>query len=452
MANMASSRSHSSILLFLLALIPFTTAQITIDSDAQTTASPSVETISLIDASGIPITTASALDNNAWFIPLTGPASSPTGASWGAQVQYDNDLAEMLPIAFGTTTTTSTSTSTTSTSTPTTATLLSAGSPSSETGTLELELPLPTSNTLLLGKDTTLTITSPNTTNTTTLSTLPVGINLGLANHWNGSLVLGGNYDSNRIYNEPHWQTTPETSSNNSTFITTGLQSLSAVTLNLYTTPNTTTTTSSSSSSELYPFGTSTLQSSTTPLPALLNFTSETITVPSLSWCNRNISIIFNPTEEAYPEFDIPIWGDLIPAGERCVVMDTGVVVLGRPFFQAAYLYVAAEGNVYFSSVTREDRPVVTREFDLHVRLSEAVEGTDMGVNGTGYGYGGGNGTGYGGNGTTAGGKGVVSGAAIGVKGRGWGVLTAVGVVVVVVNGFFTRALNPSHSRRTNLR
>ncbi|PWY93072.1 hypothetical protein BO94DRAFT_622263 [Aspergillus sclerotioniger CBS 115572] len=386
---MAAPRSHSSILpilLLALTLTPFTTAQLTLDTtDPQTTASPSVETVSFIDASGIPITTASALDNNAWYIPLTGPAPSPTGASWGAQVQYNDDLAEMLPIAFGTTSTSSS-----------TATILSASGPTTQSGSLELSLPLPTSNTFLLGKDTSLTITT--TESNSTLSTLPVGINLGFANHWNGSLVLGGNYDSNRIYNEPHWQTTPETSSGNSSFITTGIQDISAVTINLFSIPNTTTPTTS------YPFGSSSIESSTSAIPAILNFTSETISVPDSTYCGRNISIIFNPTEEAYPEFDIPVWGDLIPEGSRCEVNSKGKFVLGRPFFQAAYLYVSAEGDVYFSSVTRENVGVSPRGFDLHVRLSQVVEGTDMGVNGTGTG---GNGTSVGGKVSGKSGKGV---------------------------------------------
>ncbi|PWY83624.1 hypothetical protein BO70DRAFT_403939 [Aspergillus heteromorphus CBS 117.55] len=363
-AARASRSNVLTLLLFGLIAPPFASADITIDTNPQTTPAAVVETVSLLDASGIPITTANDPADNAWYVPLTGPASSPTGASWGARIQYSNDaLNEILPIAFG-------SPSSTSSNTPSqTATLSSASSPDEQEQDGTLEIPL-TSSSILLGKDSTVTITtiSDEGTNITSLSTLPVGLNLGLQGKWNGSLVLGGNYDSNRIYDESHWQTLSETSAGNTSFITTGIVSVSAVVLQLYSsTPN------ASASAASYPFDTTDVQSTTKDLPAVLNFTSEVITVPEEKWCGRNISVLFNPTSEEYPEFEIPIWAELIPAGER-------------PFFQAAYF-----------SITTENLDVKTKTFDLHVALSEDATS----LNGTG-----GNGTGTTGSGKTSAGVG----------------------------------------------
>ncbi|OJZ85129.1 hypothetical protein ASPFODRAFT_82234 [Aspergillus luchuensis CBS 106.47] len=387
--NIMASRSFSSqslLIGFLLTLIssPFASAELTLASNFQTTSAP-VETVSLIDASGIPITTANDPADNAWVIPLTGPASAPTGAAWGAQIQYNNDLAGILPVAFGTPTTTSkpTATATGKATSTTTATFVSAGSPGQKTETLDLEIAF--SNTLLISQDTNLNITSTtNKTNSTTIPSLPVGLNLGLRNKWNGSVVLGGNYDSNRIYDEPHWQTTPETSAGNTSFIDTGMLDISAVILQLYTTPNATT----SSEDAEYPFGGTSVQETSKSLPAMLDFNSEVLSVPDESWCARNISIVFNPDSESYPIFDIPVWDELV-SKERCQV-SSGKVVLGRPFFQAAYVYVNSAGDMYFSSITTDDVDVATKPFDLHVQLSEAVNGTESygGENGTATGSG----------------------------------------------------------------
>ncbi|GKZ24379.1 hypothetical protein AbraCBS73388_011190 [Aspergillus brasiliensis] len=413
-----ASRSFSSQSLltgFLLALIssPFTSADLTVASNPQTTSAP-VETVSLIDASGIPITTANDPADNAWVIPLTGPASAPTGAAWGAQIEYNNNLAGILPIAFGTPTTTAkpTATATEKASSSTTATFVSAVSPGEKTGNFNLEIAF--SNTLLLSQDTDLNITSTaNKTNSTTIPSLPVGLNLGLQDKWNGSLVLGGNYDSNRIYDEAHWQTTPETSAGNTSFIDTGMLDISAVILQLYTTPNETT----SSEDAEYPFGGTSVQETSKSLPAMLDFSSEFLSVPDDSWCGRNISIVFNPDSESYPVFDIPVWGELVPK-ERCEVSGDRVV-LGRPFFQAAYVYVNSAGDVYFSSITTDDVAVATKPFDLHVQLSEAVSGTET----------------YGGNGTATG-----SGSnATGTSGAGrlgfegvWGVVMGIGLLILM--------------------
>ncbi|GCB21715.1 hypothetical protein AAWM_04600 [Aspergillus awamori] len=418
--NMASRSFSSQSLLtgFLLTLIssPFASAELTLASNPQTTSAP-VETVSLIDASGIPITTANDPADNAWIIPLTGPASAPTGAAWGAQIQYNNDLAGILPVAFGTPTTTAKPTATATTkaaaASTTTATFVSAGSPGQKSGNFELEIAF--SNTLLLSQDTSLNITSTiNKTNSTTIPSLPVGLNLGLQDKWNGSIVLGGNYDSNRIYDEPHWQTTPETSAGNTSFIDTGMLDISAVILQLYTTPNAT----ASSKDAEYPFGGTSVQETSKTLPAMLDFNSEFLSVPDESWCGRNISIVFNPDSESYPIFDIPVWAELVPK-ERCQV-SSGEVVLGRPFFQAAYVYVNSAGDVYFSSITTEDVDVATKPFDLHVQLSEAVNGTET--------YGGGNGTATG-SGSDA--TGTSGAGRLGVEGV-WGVVVGMGLLLLM--------------------
>ncbi|PYH94363.1 hypothetical protein BO71DRAFT_230774 [Aspergillus ellipticus CBS 707.79] len=367
-------------LLLLGLLSPLASADIIIATDPQTTTAPVVETASVLDASGIPITTANDPADNAWYIPLTGPASSPTGAAWGARIQYNNDaLNEILPIAFSAN---PSATATTSTSAPSaTATLSSATSPGEGNQNGTLETPLTSTTTLLLGTDSTFNLTIDG--NSSSLSTLPLGLNLGLQGKWNGSIVLGGNYDANRIYDESHWQTLPETSAGNTSFISTGLSSISAVVLQLYSsTPNT-----SASAATAYPFDTTTVDETSKNLTALLDFNSEVISVPDDKWCGRNISVVFNPASEAYPEFEIPIWAELIPAGQRCVVAgDT--VTLGRPFFQATYLYVTAEGDLYFSSVTTEDLEVQLKTFDLHSALSEDAadggNGTTVSVKGSG--------------------------------------------------------------------
>ncbi|PYH70920.1 uncharacterized protein BO88DRAFT_442378 [Aspergillus vadensis CBS 113365] len=402
---------------FLLTLISsrFASADLTLASNPQTTSAP-VETVSLIDASGIPITTANDPADNAWVIPLTGPASAPTGAAWGAQIQYNKNLAGVLPVAFGTPTTTAKPTATATgkaSSTTTTATFVSAGSPGQKTETLDLEIAF--SNTFLLSQDTSLNITSTtNKTNSTTIPSLPVGLNLGLQNKWNGSVVLGGNYDSNRIYDEPHWQTTPETSAGNTSFIDTGMLDISAVILQLYTTPNATT----SSEDAEYPFGGTSVQETSKSLPAMLDFNSEVLSVPDESWCARNISIVFNPDSESYPIFNIPVWDELVPK-ERCQV-NSGKVVLGRPFFQAAYVYVNSAGDVYFSSITTDDVDVATKPFDLHVQLSEAVNGTES--------YGGENGTATG-SGSDA--TGTSGAGRLGVEGL-WGMVVGMGFLFIL--------------------
>ncbi|RAL11851.1 uncharacterized protein BO97DRAFT_87393 [Aspergillus homomorphus CBS 101889] len=394
-------------------------AQLAVDTTPVTAAAP-VETVSMIDASGLPITTVSDAGDNAWYVPLTGPASVAT-AAWGASVHLNRGAAEILPITFGTTATPTRKTRVaTSTSLPK-ATVSPLGSPSrNEETTSTLEIPLTTEeNALLLGADTTLTIestviaTAENPTNisTTNLTSLPVGMNLGFAPFWAGALVFGGNYDSSRIFNESHWQTTAETSAGNCTFIQTGTQALSGVQLRLYGTPSASATTNTNTS---YPFDTTQIISTTTTLPATLNFTSETLTVPDATLCDRNFSVIFNPTSGTYPIFEIPVWADLVPAGARCVVGTGEEVVLGRPFFQAAYVYITDIGDLYFASIRRDDMAVVPREFDLHAVLG-VTGGVDAYGNGTV-----GNGTGEGAR------KGAASGAGRVVGGFGWGAVVGV--------------------------
>ncbi|RAH71864.1 uncharacterized protein BO66DRAFT_447523 [Aspergillus aculeatinus CBS 121060] len=426
---MASKLAHT---LFTLASVGLlASAQLAVDT-TPVTAAASVETVSMIDASGLPITTVSDAGDNAWYIPLTGPASAAT-AAWGANVHMHSEAAALLPITFGTAPAPSvhkTRSPSQETSALPTATVSPIGTPSGdESTTSTLEIPLnPEANALLLGADTSLTIlstviaTAENPTNisTTNLTALPVGMNLGFGSHWPGALIFGGNYDANRIWNESHWQTTPETSAGNGSFTQTGTLLLaSGVQLRLYPTPNLTGNTTT------YPFDTTSPPiTTTTPLPATLNFTAETLTVPDASFCDRNFTVVFNPDSATYPLFEIPVWADLVPAGSRCVVGSRGgEIILGRPFFQAAYVYVTEVGDLYFSSIRRDGSVgVAPREFDLHAAL--------------GGGMGGGGGDVYA-NATAeeAGAKGTaVSGAgrvATIMSSSAWGVVLVVGVVVV---------------------
>ncbi|OJJ96257.1 hypothetical protein ASPACDRAFT_47027 [Aspergillus aculeatus ATCC 16872] len=393
---MGSKLAHT---LFTLASVGvLASAQLAVDT-TPVTAAASVETVSMIDASGLPITTVSDAGDNAWYIPLTGPASAAT-AAWGANVHMHSDAAALLPITFGTApaptstpTVHTTRTLSQETSALPTATVSPIGTPSGdESTTSTLEIPLnPEANALLLGADTALTIfstviaTAENPTNisTTNLTTLPVGMNLGFGSHWPGALVFGGNYDANRIWNESHWQTTPETSAGNGSFAQTGTQLLaSGVQLKLYPTPNLTGDTNTT----YYPFDTSSNPTTTsTTLPATLNFTAETLTVPDASFCDRNFTVVFNPASATYPLFGIPIWADLVPAGSRCVVGSGGdEIILGRPFFQAAYVYVTDVGDLYFSSIRRDGSVgVAPREFDLHAVLGTGGGGGDVYANAT---------------------------------------------------------------------
>ncbi|PYH43681.1 uncharacterized protein BP01DRAFT_300672 [Aspergillus saccharolyticus JOP 1030-1] len=379
---MASKLAH---LLFAASLGLLASAQLAVDTSPVTAAAASVETVSMIDASGLPITTASDAAANAWYIPLTGPASAAT-AAWGASVHIGSSGAEILPITFGTI------------ATPThqpTATVFPAGAPSGDTSSSSssLEIALNSAqDALLLGADSTVSVLStviatadsPTNISSTNLTSLPVGLNLGLAGHWPGALVFGGNYDANRIYNETHWQTTAATSAGESTFIATGAQSVGKVQLHLYASPATTETNSPSTNDTTYPFATTTISQTTQPLPATLNFSRDTLTVPDASFCDRNFTIGFNADSATYPRFEIAVWADLVPAGSRCVAdAGAGAIVLGRPFFQAAYVYVTAGGDLYFSSIRRDGAVgVAPREFDLH-----AVLGGGNG-NGTGDGDG----------------------------------------------------------------
>ncbi|PYI16392.1 hypothetical protein BO99DRAFT_366316, partial [Aspergillus violaceofuscus CBS 115571] len=348
----------------------------------------------MIDASGLPITTVSDAADNAWYIPLTGPASAAT-AAWGASAHIHRDAAALLPITFGTAPSSTPTVHKTRSLSPETSALPTAtvspiGSPSGdESTTASLEIALnPEANALLLGTDTSLTISStviataenPTNISTTNLTTLPVGMNLGFGTQWPGALVFGGNYDANRIWNESHWQTTPETSAGNSTFTQTGTQLLSSgVQLKLYPTPDPTLSTNAT-----YPFDTAAAPTTTSAtLPATLNFTAETLTVPDASFCARNFTVVFNPDRATYPLFEIPVWADLVPAGQRCVVGTGEEIILGRPFFQAAYVYITDVGDLYFSSIRRDGGiGIAPKEFDLHAVLG-AGEGGDVYANAT---------------------------------------------------------------------
>ncbi|KAH1617245.1 hypothetical protein KXX21_009517 [Aspergillus fumigatus] len=197
------------------------------------------------------------------------------------------------------------------------------------------------------------------------ISTVPFGLNLGHKGEWNGSLALGGLYDANRLTDDAtSWISIAETMNNNGTFLQTGKQTLSAVIVRIWQynpSPSITNPSINARVKRSGPFSASDESEPSVVYSARLDLTSDMLILPR-DWCGRNITLEINmfPNRVASVSSSILIGipGNLTDSSSRCSFeQDTEVIVLGRPFFQAAYLYVDVTGELRILPANQYDLP-----------------------------------------------------------------------------------------------
>ncbi|GFF51052.1 hypothetical protein IFM58399_08964 [Aspergillus lentulus] len=230
---------------------------------------------------------------------------------------------------------------------------------------------------LNLGNDSHLMVTTSGTDENTPIRTVPFGLNLGHRGEWNGSLALGGLYDANRLTDDAtSWVSIAETMNNNGTFLQTGKQTLSAVILRVWEYnpgPSGTNTSINAKVKRSGPFSVSDESEPSIIYPARLDLTSDALILPR-DWCGRNVTLEINmfPNRVASVSSSILIGipGNLTDSSSRCSFeQNTEEIVLGRPFFQAAYIYVDVTGEVRILPANQYDLPPKPVSFNASARL-----------------------------------------------------------------------------------
>ncbi|KAF4215769.1 hypothetical protein CNMCM5878_007758 [Aspergillus fumigatiaffinis] len=229
---------------------------------------------------------------------------------------------------------------------------------------------------LNLGNDSHLTVTTSRVDEDTPIGTVPFGLNLGHKGEWYGSLALGGFYDANRLTDDAiSWISIAETMNNNGTFLQTGKQTLSAAILRVWKynpSPSGTNTSINAKVKRSGPFSVSDESEPSIVYPARLDLTSDSLILPR-DWCGRNITLEINMFPNRVGSVSssilIGIPGNLTDSSSRCSFeQDTEEIVLGRPFFQAAYIYVDVTGEVRILPANQYDLPPKPVPFNATAR------------------------------------------------------------------------------------
>jgi len=207
-----------------------------------------------------------------------------------------------------------------------------------------------------------LQVTSENSSNCDSfqeVETVPYGVNVGVNGTYNGSLVLNGWYDSNRIASTS-WYLVPE-SVGNASFLTTGsldvLISLRNATYNAI----------------LDPFATESIMFPSTLFPHGMNGYAGICWNASTSSAEQ--LVISFPEYAEHARLDIPFATEIIKPDAACLdsssLDDVSQITLGLPFLQAAYMYVDTEGRVYLTAANTLNATSLSMEkFDPNATLT----------------------------------------------------------------------------------
>lgn len=120
-----------------------------------------------------------------------------------------------------------------------------------------------------------------------TLPTVPFGLNLGAAGKWDGSVIFGGDYDENRIYGQSGWVSIPETNDIQGTFLATGQLAVHSVTVQVwqYNVTEADAAADFSLGGFAYPFTFSNPSLPKYTVPAVFNFSSDSVVLPGEGLC-----------------------------------------------------------------------------------------------------------------------------------------------------------------------
>ncbi|KAF2017510.1 hypothetical protein BU24DRAFT_151907 [Aaosphaeria arxii CBS 175.79] len=174
------------------------------------------------------------------------------------------------------------------------------------------------------------------------VTTVPFGLNIGRKDVFNGSISLNGNYDANRI--------------NSTSWINLGLQKsfLERGTLNV---------TANVHSMN----GKKVIETNATTI--LIDFNSPAITLPK----GHNCTDLHISSLDSNSASSIHISDYLIANETRCQVSsndgENSKVILGRPFFQATYLYAEKDGSVFLAQANDYKLPPKAEKFDKQGKL-----------------------------------------------------------------------------------
>jgi hypothetical protein len=206
---------------------------------------------------------------------------------------------------------------------------------------------------LVLGPENNLTAHAPDADDDVDVPTVPFGINTGLRYAWNGSLTLNGYYDANRINSTSWIRLSDSDQSSPSKFLNDGLYRFRATVR-------------------------SKEQEQGRDLEAVLSLNETSISLPPNFVC-ENVTI--EPSQES--TFPIRIPDYLLDSADRCVVRnessppdDVDTIVLGVPFWQAAYVYATrneADGSsaeVYLAQANDYNLTSKPERFDAQQTLT----------------------------------------------------------------------------------
>ncbi|CEJ61169.1 hypothetical protein PMG11_09709 [Penicillium brasilianum] len=289
-------------------------------------------------------TATTAVSTNAWVIPLTGPTT--TGATWGANISESADKASnKVPIALGG-----------GDQNDSLSTAIAVDAIASA-GTSNEQLLVPRGPELPLG-NTSLSVQSGGSIiQKASIPTVPFSLTLGYGSTWNGSVILGGYFDKNRIFGEK-WTPTEETSGGNTTLLSTGKQSIGTVSIRKFTFQGDVSGDEGSKITPSTPFGNSKAGTVDSNHDAILDFTSDTIALPRtiVAQTSRSLSTL------------VPVPAELT-SSNQCT-STSGTIVLGKPFFQAAIIHVDSGGDIYFNAANRWAFPVSLDVFNKDAMLN----------------------------------------------------------------------------------
>ncbi|EEP81866.1 predicted protein [Uncinocarpus reesii 1704] len=332
MALLCSLRNTLSISFLLLSFVYISLAQ-----DASSTRSP----VSTADA---PSATSSTSPMIGWTIPLVGLEDDPE-KPWGANASFGSSDAgyQLFSITIGS----NTSANTRGDSSERIAAFpfaVSANPDGSTPDGRRVFMSPGQDNTIPLGPRSALGFTRKSRQGDEDIPTVPFCINLGSKGRWNGSLTLGENfYDRNRILRQLSFDAVPDANhEHNGTFLASGRQRINSVDM-----------------ARLDWAGVNRNEKDIDPTSGdvILDFNSESITLPHGSWCGQNVSFTFFGVA-----LNVRIPDYLTKSPDRCKGAENqnlseNPLILGKPFFQMANVLVQPNGDMFIATANTWDLP-----------------------------------------------------------------------------------------------
>jgi hypothetical protein len=105
---------------------------------------------------------------------------------------------------------------------------------------------------------------------------------------------------------------------------------------------------------------------------AVIDFNADAISLSSSYSCRLNFSIGISNPNIPNTNLEVLIPTNLTKSEARCIVKSPGddTITLGRPFFQAAYTYVDANGQIYLAQANQYNLGIQPQNFTASATLT----------------------------------------------------------------------------------